>query len=103
MGCAAFYREFREQMPPDRKAIAGTVTEVSDVPALQAAELLVGQVTTNLRIGKPELPWRRIATALKIISTTAYPPGFENLPDLVSQLNANSSTARRWWRIVPLE
>jgi hypothetical protein len=94
--CAEFYREFKEQIPLEKKAIAGTVAEASDrdVPALQAADLLVGQLTTNRRIGKPELPWRRMAAALKIMSTTAYPPGFETLPDLVSQLNVIWSTKR---------
>jgi hypothetical protein len=94
--CAEFYREFKEQMPDEKKAIAGTVGEASDrdIPALQAADLLVGQVTTNLRTGKPEEPWRRMAAALKIMSTTAYPPGFERLPDLVSQLNVIWSTKR---------
>jgi Carboxypeptidase regulatory-like domain len=92
--CAEFYREFKEQMPPDKKTIAGTVAEASDrdIPALQAADLLVGQMATNLRTGKPELPWRRMATTLKIMSTTAYPPGFESLPDLISHLNVIWST-----------
>jgi hypothetical protein len=94
--CAEFYREFKSHMPAEKRAIAGTVGEASDreVPALQAADLLVGQVTTNLRVGKPELPWRRMAIALKIMSVKAYPPGFENLPDLVSQLNVIWSTKR---------
>jgi hypothetical protein len=35
-----------------------------------------------------------MAAALKIMSTTAYPPGFERLPDLVSQLNVIWSTKR---------
>lgn len=94
--CAKFYRQFKDKMPTEKKAIAGTVVEASDKdnPALQAADLLVGQVTTNLRLGKPELPLRRMACNLSIMSTTAYPPGFESFPDLVSQLNVILSTKR---------
>jgi hypothetical protein len=94
--CAAFYTEFRQQMPSDKLAIAGAVTQSDDktVGPLQAADLLVGQMTTNLRFGKPEAHWRRMATCHQIMAVKAYPPAFETIPDLVSAVNIAWSTKR---------
>lgn len=56
--CASLYREMKEFFPAEQKAIAGTVSPAvdTDVPALQAADLLAGQMTTSLRFGKHDAP-----------------------------------------------
>jgi Protein of unknown function (DUF3800) len=58
--CEKMYRKLKKLMPPGVRAIAGTATELNDkqVAPLQAADLLVGQVTANIRSGKPEKPFQ---------------------------------------------
>jgi hypothetical protein len=49
-------------MRPEMVAIAGSMCEGNDkeLAPLQAADLLVGQVSANLRAGKPEKPFQLI-------------------------------------------
>jgi hypothetical protein len=87
--CIDKYREYKEKLPPEKKAIAGDISAADDkkVAALQAADLLAGQLTTNLRLGRPEEPLRRMISARRICNSTAYLPGLEQIPDLISALN----------------
>lgn len=91
---ASFYREFRQSFPPAMKAIAGTVTEANDkqVVALQAADLLVGQGVSNLRLGQPEQPLKTLIQHHEILQTTAYLPDMEGFSRLVEALNVVWST-----------
>lgn len=60
--CAKMYREFKTKMPSEMVAIAGSISDGNDkeLAPLQAADLLVGQVSANLRAGKPEKPFQLI-------------------------------------------
>lgn len=94
--CIAFYDEFKQQLSPDKKAIAGTMTEASDkeVEALQAADLLAGQLTTNLRLGTPEEHAKRLFATHQIFQAKAYMPNFDQIPDLVRTFNVAWSSMK---------
>jgi hypothetical protein len=69
--CAAMYRQLRETLPTKMREISGTVTTSSDkneMP-LQAADLLAGQATVQLRGFPVEEPHKLLATAKKIYFT----------------------------------
>jgi hypothetical protein len=67
--CADTYRELKKRMPADLAAIAGTATDGDDkhIAPLQAADLLVGQVTTNLKDGKPDKPFQLLNRVRRIL------------------------------------
>jgi hypothetical protein len=87
--CIVAYDEFKKQFPPDKKAIAGSMTEADDkeVEALQAADLLAGQLTTNLRLGVPEDHYRKLWSAHEIFLSKAYSPSFDKIPELIRAFN----------------
>jgi hypothetical protein len=86
--CITFYRDAKEKFPPEKKAISGTMTEADDkeVEALQAADLLAGQIAVTLR-RVPENHYRRMAESHKIFFSRAYLPKFEKLPELVNRFD----------------
>jgi hypothetical protein len=86
--CITFYREAKENFPPQKKAIAGSMTEANDkeVEALQAADLLAGQIAATLRL-PPENHYRRMADTHKIWFSRAYTPKFDEIPELVSRFD----------------
>ena len=87
--CIVLYDDFKQQFPPDKKAIAGTMTEADDkeVEALQAADLLAGQLTTGVRLGYHEEHYRRLRDAHDIFVSPAYMPQFDRIPDLMKAFN----------------
>jgi hypothetical protein len=87
--CRKLYEEFKGKFPPDKRAIAGRLTEArdTDIAALQAADLLVGQITANLRLGYPEPHAIRMWEAHEVFSSKAYLPRFQQLPDFVRAFN----------------
>jgi len=94
--CIDLYKQFKErpEFPPEKKAIAGLMTEANDkdVAALQAADFLAGQVTTAYRLGAPESYYQRIGEAHHIYQSQAYFPSFDKIPDLIRLFNM-------WWSI----
>ncbi|MGA9414040.1 MAG: hypothetical protein WBV60_05070 [Terriglobales bacterium] len=66
--CVAFAREFKKYFPIEATASIGTITEGDDeeLAPLQAADLLVGQVCTNLKQGTPDEAWRVLASRPRI-------------------------------------
>ena len=94
--CIKLYREMKSDFPEEKRAIAGTVSEANDkrVPALQAADFLVGQMTTQFRLPEPEIFFQRMVSCHTVHSSRAYPPNFEAIPDIVSALNVAWSTKR---------
>ena len=87
--CIQFYEAARSIFPPASRAIAGSIVAGNDnvVVALQAADLLAGQATLNLRLGRPDTYWAKMATAHPIYQTTAYLPQFETVSELVNQVD----------------
>jgi hypothetical protein len=75
--CASLYREMKEGgLPAQQKAIAGTVSPAVDteVPALQAGDLLAGQMTTELRWGRRDDPLEMLRSNIDIyIAPTPLP------------------------------
>jgi hypothetical protein len=96
--CASRFEEFKEdeRFPPEKKAIAGTMTQANDkdVEALQAADLLAGQLTTCLRLGRSEDHYRRMQQAHSIYNSKAYAPSFEKIPQFISLFNVAWSSLR---------
>jgi hypothetical protein len=94
--CIVLYNELKERFPEDKKAIAGSMTEANDkeVEALQAADLLAGQLTTSLRLGHPEEHYRRMWETHDIFTSPAYFPSFDKIPDLIGLFNVAWSTLR---------
>jgi hypothetical protein len=66
--CVAALREMKKTRP-DLADIIGTVTEGNDeeLAPLQAADLLVGQATANLKRGAPEPPLQLLASKPRIL------------------------------------
>lgn len=95
--CVKVYRQFKADFPAELKAIAGTVSEANDkhIAALQAADLLVGQMVTQFRLAQPETFFQKMVTCHKVFSSTAYVPSFETIPNIISGLNVAWSTKRR--------
>jgi hypothetical protein len=94
--CVEVYREFKAIFPEELKDLAGVVSEADDkhVAALQAADLLVGQMVTQFRLPQPEAFFQKMVTCHKVFSSTAYVPKFETIPDIISELNVTWSTKR---------
>jgi len=67
--CEKIHREVKGLMLPELAAIAGTITEGDDkqLAPLQAADLLVGQATKNLKQGKPDKPFLLLARGQRIL------------------------------------
>jgi hypothetical protein len=92
--CIAFFEEqLRPLLPENLRAICGSIIEANDkqVEALQAADLLAGQLTTKLRLGRPEEHYRRMARAHPIYQRPAYNRDFNRIPELVRTVNQNWS------------
>ena len=73
--CIKLYERIQETMPPEIKAVAGTATAGDDrtEPALQAADLLAGQVIANVRAGAPDLTLQKLATCRTILKCRIEP------------------------------
>jgi len=67
------YREFKAAFPKELKALAGNVSEADDkrVAALQAADLLVGQMVTQFHLPRPEVFFQEMVTCDKVLSSRA--------------------------------
>jgi hypothetical protein len=103
--CISIYKKLKPLYPKEKRAIAGSMTQANDkkVAALQAADLLAGQLTTNLRLGHPEKHYQRLAKAHKIYHSPAYFPRFDKLPELVAYLNAVWSTLQLTRQLAKLD
>lgn len=91
--CIALYEEFRKNpdkfpFPPELRAIAGSITETTDVgmPPIQAADLLAGQMVANLKRGVMPEPLKMLSAARQIATFASFPPGFENMGDMIETL-----------------
>lgn len=67
--CTHFYEELKKGIPDWLARVAGTVTSGDDkvLMPLQAADLLVGQVTTNIKTGATEEPFKILARGGRIL------------------------------------
>jgi hypothetical protein len=93
--CVANYPRLKDVLPPAASAIAGTVDSGNDrnTPALQAADLLVGQALLSLRIGR-NTSSVDILTARKINRFPCSPSNLPTIPKAVERLNKIWSTRR---------
>lgn len=73
--CIKLYDRIQEPMPAEIKAVAGSATAGDDrvEPALQAADLLAGQVIANVRAGAPEPTLQKLATCRTILKCRIEP------------------------------
>jgi hypothetical protein len=95
--CVDLYRELKSQhLGEKQKAIAGTVSPGNDkaIPALQAADLLAGQLTTSLRRGKHEPPLKKLRDSIEIFTVPIPLPSHMALEELFQALNVIWSTKR---------
>jgi hypothetical protein len=95
--CSRLYRRMREELPAAMKAIAGIVTTGDDKVAfpLQAADLLAGQATTNIRLGHAEEPFKimnRGGNRILFCPIRWGDPIVTGFADLLSYLNVLWST-----------
>ncbi len=82
------YSQFKNLFPEASKKIAGEIFigDDKDTPALQAADLLAGQLTTMLKSGAGPM-YQELVKCHQVIQTTAYPPNFETLPAIVEAVS----------------
>src|SRR6185437_3624341 len=87
--CIELLESQRANLPFTLKPLCGEIQKGNDktTPGLQAADLLAGQLTNQLRVGRTELPFRRMATAHNIYLTNAYPPFMPPIPGIVEHFN----------------
>lgn len=91
--CAKMYYEMREELfPPALKKIAGIVACGDDkrILPLQAADLLAGQISTNLRTGKPDKPLAMIIASGKKIGFSPIrwgDPWLTGFAELIGEFN----------------
>ncbi|HEX2833930.1 MAG TPA: hypothetical protein VHW00_13045 [Thermoanaerobaculia bacterium] len=84
------FAQFKPTFPKQSLAIAGEIVSGDDksTPALQAADLLCGQIATALASGKPDPAYQRLVTCHEVAKGTAYPPKFEQTDAMVKLLGA---------------
>lgn len=97
--CVTMYRQLREMLPTEMRDISGTVTTSSDkieMP-LQAADLLAGQATVQLRGFPIEEPHKLLAGRKKIYFTvlTGNDPLLLGYSEIVTRMNIGFCT-RIW-------
>jgi hypothetical protein len=94
--CAANYPKLKSVFPPEAAAIAGTVGSENDrcTPALQAADLLVGQALLNLR-SERDNSCIEILTARKINQFDCLKPNLASIPKAVHRVNVAWDAKRR--------
>jgi hypothetical protein len=88
--CAGLYRDLGEKcLPIEQRSIAGTVSPACDkeVPALQAADLLAGQMTTSLRFGTHDVPLKMLSEAIRIYIAPCPLPRHMGVIELFESLN----------------
>lgn len=91
--CAAIYPKFKDMIPPEWKAIAGTMVPLDDknVVALQAADMLVGQALLNLRTAESSAALEiLVAKRIFQFNCLAAPP--ESIPKAISKMNVMWAT-----------
>jgi hypothetical protein len=93
--CVANYPRLKNVLPPKASTIAGTIDSGNDrkIPALQAADLLVGQALMSLRIGR-NTSSVDVLLARKITQFSCTPPNLPTIPKAVERLNKIWSTRR---------
>ncbi len=91
------YEQFKPRFPREQQAIAGTISIGDDrqIPALQAADLLCGEIATNLLTRKPGPAYKRLVTCHKVVQFKSYPPNFERIPGLIRLAEAISVEMKR--------
>jgi hypothetical protein len=87
--CSEIYDYIMPALAEEKKKIFGILTEGNDkqVGALQAADLLAGQMTTNLKLGFQEEHLRKMVGCREIHKMQAYPPYIEQLPGFIEVFN----------------
>jgi hypothetical protein len=82
------YSSFKSSFPPAVQKIAGEISVGNDknTPALQAADLLAGQLTTMLKSG-PGPTYQTIVKCHQVIHAKAYPPQFQTFPAIVKAVS----------------
>lgn len=88
--CMVLHKKNRYRYSEEMQRICGLLTQGNDkqIGALQAADLLAGQITTSVRYnGKSELHLERMVTAHKVYRAKAYPDNFRNIPAMIQQLD----------------
>lgn len=96
-GCVALYRELKTHyLSEKQQAIAGNALSGRDteLPALQAADLLAGQLTASLRLGKHEPPLRMLRECIEIFVVPVPRPSHMALGGLIQALNVVWSTKK---------
>lgn len=90
------YENFRHLFPQDVQKIAGTIASGDDksIPALQAADLLAGQLTTMLKSG-PGPTYQALVKCHQVIHAKAYPPNFQWFPAIVRTMGMLWSEKRK--------
>jgi hypothetical protein len=88
--CITLHQRFKKCLPGELRNICGILSEGIDteIAALQAADLLAGQIARKLRTGAAEEHLRRMFAAHEIYHGKAYSNNFQNIPDLVCALDA---------------
>jgi hypothetical protein len=96
--CIKLYDRIQKAMPSEIKAVAGTATAGDDrtEPALQAADLLAGQVLANVRVGAPEPALQKLATCRTILKCRIE-------PEDLSRFKATLLWANERWKELELD
>jgi|SRR5579862_3423330 len=94
--CVANYPRLKSVLPPEATAIAGTVGSGNDrcTPALQAADMLVGQALLNLRSGENNSSVG-VLMSRKINQFDCLKSNLASIPKSIDRVNAAWSTKRR--------
>jgi hypothetical protein len=92
--CISLYQEMMSKpdefgIPRELVGIAGTIKQASDTntPALQAADLLAGQMISEMKGGKKSELLHFLGSVREIAMFQSFPPGFEKLPTQIEMLN----------------
>jgi hypothetical protein len=90
------YSQFKSLFPVAVQKIAGEISvgNDKDTPALQAADLLAGQLTTMLRSG-PGPTYQALVQCHQVIHAKAYPPKFQTFPAVVNAISWAWSEKRK--------
>jgi hypothetical protein len=82
--------------PPAQQDIAGEISAGNDkdTPALQAADLLAGQLTTMLKSG-PGPTYQALVKCHQVIQANAYPRQFQTFPAIVKAVSWAWSEKRK--------
>jgi hypothetical protein len=96
--CIKMYDLIRESLSPDISAVAGTAQAGNDrtEPALQAADLLAGQIIANVRAREPETTLRALTRCSTILRCQIEPQD-------LSRFKATLDVANTRWKALGLD